>query len=270
MRVLVLLVAVLLTAPASAYCADTSALSPKEIEALRLAGEWSDRPVNPIQTTGGKVVYMFGSTLPTIIGAPMEICDLELEPGELVNEILVGDSARWLVESGSSGGGIAHIFIKPLEAGLKSTLVVTTNKRTYHLKLVSQVSGHMLHTGFLYPEQAVLLKAQQQKELTWATGRIDGKTVDLSGLDFNYKVSGKAPWKPVQVFNDGQQTFIRLPDEASKTEVPVLLAMNGKREQLVNYRVHNNTFVVDGLFEHLALISGVGRDQLKVTVRKGR
>ena len=270
MKIMSLAVMAFLTFPALAWSADTAALSPKEIEALRLASEWSDRPIKPIQTTGGKVVYMFGSTLPTIIGAPMEISDIELEPGELVNEILVGDSARWLVESGSSAGGITHIFAKPLEAGLKTSLVVTTNKRTYHLKLISQESGHTPYVGFLYPEQAVVLKSKRQKEQTWATGEIDGKTVDLSGLDFNYKVSGKAPWKPVQVFNDGQQTFIRLPDSASKTEAPVLLAMKGKREQIVNYRVHNNTFVVDGLFEHLALISGVGRDQVKVTIKKGR
>ena len=147
--VLSIFVLALLSTPAPAQCADTASLSPKEIEALRLASEWSDRPIKPIQTTGGKVVYMFGSTLPTIIGAPMEISDIELEPGELVNEILVGDSARWLVESGSSSGGVTHIFVKPLEAGLKTSLVITTNKRTYHLKLVSQTSGHMLYTGFV-------------------------------------------------------------------------------------------------------------------------
>ncbi|MDL2227015.1 TrbG/VirB9 family P-type conjugative transfer protein, partial [Deltaproteobacteria bacterium OttesenSCG-928-M10] len=72
----------------------------------------------------------------------------------------------------------------------------------------------------------------------------------------------------IQVYNNGQQTFLKLPDSASKTEVPVLLAMKGKREQLVNYRVHNNTFVVDGLFEHLALISGVGRDRVRVDIKR--
>ena len=51
-------------------------------------------------------------------------------------------------------------------------------------------------------------------------------------------------------------------------EVPVLLAMKGKREQWVNYRVHNNTFIVDGLLEYLALISGVGRDQERVDVKR--
>lgn len=73
MRVLVLFVAVLLIGPASAYCADTTGLSPKELEALRLAGEWSDRPIKPVQAAWGKVVHIFGSTLPTIIGVPMEI-----------------------------------------------------------------------------------------------------------------------------------------------------------------------------------------------------
>lgn len=243
-------------------------LNPKEQEALRLALEWSDRPIKPIQTADGKVVYIHGATMPTIIGAPMQICDIELEPSEVVNEILVGDTTRWLVESGLSGAGVAHIFVKPLDIGLLSSLVVTTNKRVYHMKLLSQPAGHMPYISFLYQEQAMTLAAKDRKEQTWSTTVKDGETVDLSGLDFGYSVSGKAPWKPVQVYNDGRQTFLKLPDSASKTEVPVILAMKGKKEQIVNYRVHNNSFVVDGLFEHLALISGVGGDQQRVDIKR--
>lgn len=244
------------------------ALSPKEKEALRLAAEWSDKPINPIQVGDGKVVYVLGATMPTIIGAPMEISDIELEPGELVNEILVGDSARWLVESGSSGANVTHIFVKPLDAGLQTSLVVTTNKRTYHLKLVSQKSGHTPWVGFLYQEQALALAAKDRKEKNWRTTEIDGQAVDLSNLDFGYSVSGKAPWKPVQVYNDGRQTFIKLPDSVRKTEVPVLLARQGKREMLVNYRLRNNSFEVDGLFDHLTLIAGVGGDQKKIDIKR--
>lgn len=253
---------------ASPAWADTGTLSPKEEEALRLATAWSDRPIKPIQTADGKVVYVHGATMPTIIGAPMQISDIELEAGEFVNEILVGDNTRWLVESGSSGAGTTHIFVKPLEAGLQTSLVVTTNKRVYHLKLVSQEKNYTPHVGFLYQEQAKILGAKDRKEQRWSTSEINGQTVDLSGLDFKYRVEGKASWKPIQVYNNGQQTFLKLPDSASKTEVPVLLAMKGKREQLVNYRVHNNTFVVDGLFEHLALISGVGRDRVRVDIKR--
>jgi type IV secretion system protein VirB9 len=265
----IFLLLVSIAAPAWAVpLSQASFLSDKEKEALRLADIFSERPVKPIQTADGKVVYVHGSTMPTIIGAPMRISDIELEPGELVNEILVGDATRWLVESGASGGGVSHIFVKPLEADLQTNLVITTDRRVYHLKLVSQAADHTPHVGFLYQEQARIVLNKDRREQQWATGEIGGQTVDLSTLDFHYEVSGKAPWKPVQVYNDGRQTFVRLPESASKTEVPVLLAMKGKREQLVNYRVHNGTFVVDGLFEHLALISGVGRQQERVDVKR--
>lgn len=243
-------------------------LNPKEQEALRLTAEWSNKPVKPIQVGGGKVVYVHGATMPTVIGAPMEISDIELEPGEQVNEILVGDSARWLVESGTSGGNIIHIFVKPLDAGLQTSLVVTTNKRVYHLKLVSQKSGHTNYIGFLYAEQALALAVKDRKEQSWATTEINGQTVDLSSLDFAYSVSGKAPWKPVQVYNDGRQTFIKLPEATRRGETPVLLARQGKKEMLVNYRFRNNAFEVDGLFDHLTLIRGVGGDQKKIDIKR--
>ncbi|MGL4209460.1 MAG: P-type conjugative transfer protein TrbG [Candidatus Adiutrix sp.] len=243
-------------------------LSPKEEEALRLANQWADRPIKPIQTSAGKVVYVFGASMPTIIGSPMQISDIELEAGEIVNEILVGDSARWLVESGSSGNGITHIFVKPFDSGLTTSLVVTTNKRVYHMKLISRLNGHTPYVGFLYQEQALALAARESKERRFNTANIEGESIDLSGLDFNYKVLGKASWKPIQVYNNGQQTFVRLPDSAAKKEVPVLLAMKGRREQIVNYRVRNNTFEIDGLFEHLALISGVGAKQTRIDIKK--
>jgi type IV secretion system protein VirB9 len=255
--------------PLPDYLNDTvMPLSPKEQEALRLAAEWSEKPVKPIRVGDGKVVYVLGSTMPTVIGAPMEISDIELEPGEQVNEILVGDSARWLVESGSSKGNVTHIFVKPLDAGLQTSLVVTTDRRAYHIKLVSQKSGYTPHVGFLYQEQASALAAKDRKERAWATTEVEGRPVDLSSLDFNYRVIGQAPWKPVQVYNDGRQTFIKLPEAAKGTETPVLLARQGRREMLVNYRFRNNVFEVDGLFEHLTLISGVGGDQKKIDIQR--
>lgn len=273
MRIISIFLFTLLTAPAMAY-ADAgyygvaADLNAKEKEALRLAASWSDRPVKPIQTVGGKVVYVYGTTLPTVIGSPMKISDIELEAGETVNEILVGDTARWLVESGVSGNGVTHVFVKPLDAGLETTLIVTTSRRVYHVKLVSREKGFMPYAGFIYQGQAKIIAAQERKEQLWATGTIDGKTVDLSGLDFNYRLSGRAAWKPVQVYNDGRQTFLKLPDSASQKDVPVLLAMRGKREQMVNYRVKNGAFIVDGLFDHLVLISGVGRDRVRVDIKR--
>jgi type IV secretion system protein VirB9 len=244
-------------------------LSTKEEEALRLSLEFNSRPLKPIQGNDGKIMYVYGSSLPTIIGSPMKISDIELENGESVNEILIGDSARWLVESGSSGNGIAHIFIKPADIGLETSLVVTTNKRVYHMQLISREAGFTPYVGFLYASQLEPIIKREAKEKEWRTALVDGgQPVDMSNLNFSYKVKGKASWKPVMVYDDGFKMYIRLPESAVKSEVPALLVKQGKQNTLVNYRLKYNTFEVDGIFDVVILITGVGSKQDMVEITR--
>ena len=254
----------------------TVPLTDKEKKALRLSGSWSRQGVEPVLTGGGKVVYVHGASLPTIVAAPMQVCDVELQPGETVHEIVVGDSSRWMVDSGTAGSGAsatAHLFIKPVDSGLESSAVVTTDRRVYHLRLVSQRSGHTPYVGFLYSEslkqQAAWKQARDAKEREWDSTTVDGKATDLSALNFNYEVKGKAKWKPERVYDDGRQTFIRLPEKSASGEMPVLLVRKGKQDVLVNYRVKDSAMIVDGLFDRIALIIGVGGDQEKVDVIRG-
>ena len=251
-------------------------LNEKEKKAMRLSSDWSRRMVDPMLADGGKVVFVHGASLPTIIASPMQVCDVELQAGESVNEIVVGDSARWLVVSGSAGSGPdsrVHLFIKPVDAGLESSAVVTTDRRVYHLRLVSQRTGHTPYVGFLYADELrreiAQRRAKEAREREWASTSIDGKAVDLASLNFNYEVSGSAAWKPERVYDDGQQTFIRLPEKAKSGEMPVLLVRKGSKDVLVNYRVKDQAMVVDGLFERIALIIGVGGDQEKVEIIRG-
>lgn len=251
-------------------------LTEKEKKALRLSGSWSRQGVEPVLTGGGKVVYVHGASLPTIVAAPMQVCDVELQAGETVHEIVVGDSSRWMVDSGTAGSGpgaTAHLFIKPVDSGLESSAVVTTDRRVYHLRLVSQRSGHTPYVGFLYSEglkqQAAWRQAKEAKEREWSSTSVDGRTTDLSALNFNYEVKGKARWKPERVYDDGQQTFIRLPEKSASGEMPVLLVRKGKQDVLVNYRVKDSAMIVDGLFDRIALVIGVGGDQEKVEVIRG-
>jgi type IV secretion system protein VirB9 len=251
-------------------------LNDMEKKALRLSADWSRRNVSPMLADGGKVVFVHGASRPTIIAAPMQVCTVELQAGETVNEIVVGDSARWMVESGTAGSGpnaTVHLFVKPVDAGLESSAVVTTDRRVYHLRLVSQRTGHTPYVGFLYSDelrqQAAQKRAREAKEREWASTSIDGKAADLSALNFNYEVNGKAAWKPERVYDDGQQTFIRLPQKTRSGEMPVLLVRKSGKDVLVNYRVKEQAMIVDGLFERIALIVGVGGDQEKVEIIRG-
>ena len=115
---------------------DAVKLTPQEKKALDLSGQWSRRNVDPVLAAGGKVIYVHGASEPTVIAAPYQVCDLELEQGEQLREFIVGDPARWHVEEGTSGSGASatkHIFIKAIDAGLQTSLVITTDRRAYHI-----------------------------------------------------------------------------------------------------------------------------------------
>lgn len=251
-------------------------LNNKEKKALKLSKEWINRKVSPILLSNGKVVYVFGATLPTIICSPLMTSDLELQPGENVNDVIVGDTARWMVvvaQSGIPGRESTHIVIKPLDAGLVTTAVITTDRRVYHLKLVSRRKDYNPYVSFIYQEdqQKILkssLKKKRRKEI-WETTEVEGKPVDLSTLDFSYTISGDdANWKPMRVYNDGVRTFIQLPRTSTQTEIPVLLVEKAGEEAIVNYRVKGNAMIVDEIFEKAILVAGTGDDQAKVEITR--
>lgn len=256
---------------------DNVPLTKSEKKALRLSGGWAGRGAEPILSFNGKLLYVHGASMPTVIASPMQVSDVELQKGEKVHEIVVGDSARWMIESGSIGSGpseTVHLFIKPVDAGLESSAVVTTDRRVYHLRLISQRSGHTPYIGFTYSDQLKTVyaeqKAREEREKHWNSTDIDGKNVDLSKLNFAYTVKGSASWKPERVYDDGQQTFIRLPENAKTNEMPVLLVRKGKQSVMVNYRVVDQALVVDGLFDKISLILGVGKSQQEIQVLRGK
>ena len=257
---------------------DTVPLTAKEKRVLDLVRQWSGTGKGGARSSfmqGGQLVYVHGADggIPVVIAAPLQVVDVELEPGEMVNEIVVGDSARWQVESGTAGAS-THLFIKPVDVGLESSAVVTTDRRVYHLRLVSRKNDFTPYIGFVYADdlirQVAANQAQQQRQQKWkSTADQSGAVTDLSKLNFEYDVSGSAAWKPERVYDDGRKMYIQLPSSTGSGEMPALLVKKGQKDVLVNYRVKGLTMEVDGLFPHLALVVGVGNAQELVEIRKG-
>lgn len=100
--------------------------------------------------------YVFGVSNPVVTCAVSHVCDVELQAGEKITVApRIGDKSRWgvdLVMSGQGSTETPHLTIMPLEAGAETSLVVITNKRTYHLFLRAGRMHYMLHTVFTYPE----------------------------------------------------------------------------------------------------------------------
>ena len=253
-------------------------LTEKEKEAIRIAEAWRQGEIlatNPVVGPDGSIEFLFGAEQPAVICAVMQITDIELQAGETVTSVNLGDSVRWQIQPAVSGGNITHILARPREVGLDTSMVVTTDKRTYHIRLRSHRTEYMPRVRFNYMEDAL---AKWDAIKTNAAEKREAATIPetneyLGDLDFNYKVTGKAVWKPVRVYNDGVKTILEMPARMRQTEAPTLLVTrkSGKLfraadQVMVNYRVQNNRYIVDSVFDQAILITGVGGNQEKVTI----
>lgn len=253
--------------------------------AMQLTEEWQSKSVKPILSEDGKIVYLYGPTAVTIKTKLFHSTDIELQAGETIESINTGDSIRWQISPayhGSGEGKTLHIFVKPIDVDLQTNLVVLTNKRAYRMNLESSKADHMSIVGFEYPEkyQEVVeklkaedrLEKEKAKKSTLPDIEDAQKGIAVAKLDFNYEIDGDdSDWKPVRAYNDGVKTIIELPEKAKYTKVPVLSVIDdGKEKAIVNYRLLDNKYVVDMLFQKAILVSGVGDNQTKVTIEHKR
>ena len=260
-------------------------LTKQEKVAIAIAEKWKasgGTGAAPVAGPNGSIKFLYGAQQPSIVCAVLQVCDVALQPGEQVNSINLGDTARWTVEpaiTGSGSGEVQHLIIKPLDVGLETSLVVTTNRRTYHLRLRSHRTRYMPQVAFTYPEDAMAkweaIKTREVRERRDNTLPQTGEY--LGNLSFDYEVSGSAAWKPLRVYNDGSKTIIQMPSTMAQGEAPTLLVVrkdgglfSDDETVMVNYRVQGNRYIVDAVFDKAILIAGVGSGQDRVTIQKGQ
>jgi P-type conjugative transfer protein TrbG len=258
-------------------------LTAQEKAAIAIAKRWEAGTANaikPVAGSNGAINFLFGAQQPSIVCAVLQVCDVSLQAGEQVNSINLGDTARWTVEPAITGSGpteTQHLIIKPMDVGLETSLVVTTNRRTYHFKLRSHRTEYMPQVAFTYPEDAL---AKWDDIRTRESQEHEQKTIPQTGeylgdLFFDYDVEGVASWKPIRVFNDGRKTILQMPREMEQTEAPTLLVIRNEgglfsddETVMVNYRVQNDRYIVDTVFDKAILIAGVGGNQDRVTITR--
>ena len=248
--------------------------------ALQESHGWAENPrAMPALSDTGSVVFNFGESAPTIICAPLRVCDLALEPGETIEGTPhLGDAVRWKISPAMSGEGnhrVTHIIIKATDVDLDTNMILPTDRRTYHLRLVSSRSQYMAQVSFTYPERADA--AWSMASTKPAANGLNDSTADMPAvaadrLYFDYQieaVKGKPGFKPVRAMDDGYHTFLVMPDGLQLAQAPVLVAIDpAGNEQMVNYRLKGNMFVVDGTINKLALLTGTGHDQQRVEITR--
>lgn len=234
----------------------------------------TQRPQNA-RAQGAATVYTYlPNSIYRVYAAPENTTDLELDPGETITGVQGGDTVRWIIGTASSGQGSDkryHVFLKPIQADLHTSVVITTNRRTYHIVASSAHHWYMPAVKWDYPQETAKALAHQQAALaTQQKQVVTPEPVAPSNLDFAYRISGHDyPWKPLRVFDDGSKTYIQFPPKMHATEAPALFVGKADHLQLVNYRVRGDYFVVDRLFTHAVLRVGVHHQVEIHKIRRG-
>jgi type IV secretion system protein VirB9 len=213
----------------------------------------------------------------TIRTSPRFLTTITLRPGEKLIAKAAGDTVRWVLGETVEGVGDQArvvVLVKPVQAGLRTNIVLTTDQRTY---LIDAVSGDGdVYTSLLawnYPfDQARELaestaRASSQAQVAAASSVDTGLAVDR--LNFHYRVEtthGRSPhWQPLRVFDDGSKTYVEFPADLGTSEAPPLFLVGEKGEaELVNYRVRGVYYVVDRLLDVAELRLG---DKSQTVVR---
>jgi len=162
------------------------------------------------------------------------ISTVQFGKSEVVESIQVGDSASWQIIRLKRGDVIS---IKPLNDDAITNMTVYTDRRVYSFELRAHRGkrghrqNHNFRTTFKYP--------------TGVVSEYGGASSSKRGRNFDYSVAGSAEFSPIEVFDNGKQTFFTFPDTGP---LPAIFRVGkGGKEYIINSRTSGRQIIVDGV-----------------------
>lgn len=270
----------------------TKRLSAADASRMAASQRWEQTGVaDALVGAGGAVEYPYGYSRPTLTCAPLHVCSVALQDGEAVTSVSIGDTVRWLLQTATAGAKPV-MMIKPTQAGLSTNLVVTTDKgRIYYMHLVSSKTEYVPMVTWYDPAAmtrdlsaeaqaaarqkaeleatitATRMAAEQAKAQRVVADRSVGK-LDPTTLDFGYSCAGDAVFKPARVFANDTHTFIQLPPGVTANDAPAVFNTSNNETELLNSRLVNGYYIIDGKPAKLSLVLGVGDSAQTVKCEK--
>lgn len=178
------------------------------------------------------------------------LTDLVFKKGETIQFAGGGDTAGWSVST-SSVDGTPHLYIKPIVETSTTNLIVTTNRRSYHLILHSADWYNPMVTWTYAAEDRQELYGAQQEQIS-RTGSVN--VTGIEHLDFNYKVKGKSPaYHPELIFSDGKCVYLKF-KKLPQRQVPIFVNEHGQKTMtLIGYQQQGDYYIINVPFDKAQL-----------------
>ncbi len=257
----------------------------KEVESLKaerlerkLNNEGKDKDYDQV-TVGNQVVYKYNeSKMFQIRSTPGMITNLLLEPGEyLIDDLKGSDTTRWIIDgtkSNSQDGMRNHLLIEPMEKGLRSVVLLSTNKRSYLLELLSG-SNYVPTVKWTYGANLEIEKLKIEREKRERELYLDSPPEEHYR---RYVIKGDDQvWRPLSVFDDGKFTYLYMNPEMTSYESPTIFIMDDDDKPILISPIPNKSrkllgedrnfvYTITRIAKHIQLRVG----KKKIDIYRGR
>ena len=150
-------------------------------------------------------------------------------------------------------------------------MVIITDRRVYHFRLRSFSDTFMAMVKFTYPLEKNIWAKKTESD----NGRkiendfLRTSNPELLSFDYTIKYSRfkKPEFLPTRIYDDGQCTYIQVQDIVLQKKLPVVF---NEKNEIVNYSVHNNVFVIPRLINKVTLRLGKEKVQIEKRVTKAK
>ena len=152
---------------------------------------------------------------------------LRLQEGEKIQFFAGGDTERWAIEESQGGkGNRPVVFIKPSieeeEDDMLTNIIIVTDRHMYFLNIQLSDERYNPLVEWRYPNEAKIIREAQERNTT-----VIG-TDDLTKLNYGYNWNRNSVLSPMQVFDNGEHTFIVLKDRTKEMPAIKVKAVHGK------------------------------------------
>ena len=177
-----------------------------------------------------------------VYSKPDYLTTLRLAPNEKVVFKAGGDTERWMIEEATGGKeNRTYIYIKPLEEDIKTNINIVTDKHSYFINIEST-------------------NGDEYEANTESIG-----TTDLMKLNYRYSWNKNSKLSPVQVFDNGEKTFIVL--KSNLQEMPAFYVKGLDNQlSLVNTKIEGRNVMINSVVKEIYMT--LGKNTLKIYNQK--
>ncbi len=197
---------------------------------------------------------------------------IELEYGEEIQQVAIGDSTGWQITPAGH-----RLFLKPTDEDATTNMTIYTDKRIYFFELYAGEANNIRDTNlsfvarFVYPSSdgnqgAIRRYTNEQKDEASKLNKIGDfmSAGDNNGIDplenadfynFNYTISGSTLISPLKIFDDGEFTYLQF--NTVNADIPAIFQVDkAGDESLVNYRISGDYVVIERVSSQFTLRLG--------------